>query len=72
MVSSATYIWFNIRLSYPNDFFLYQKKAFYILYAENLTLHNSDRSRPWQIWERERQGYKLYHLCLNLGAVPSL
>lgn len=70
MVSSVSYIWCNIRLS--NDFFLYQKKAFYILYTVNLTLHNSDRPRPWLIWKRERQGYKLYHLCLNLGAVPSL
>ena len=24
------------------------------------------------IWERERQGDKFYHLCLNSGAVPSL
>ena len=39
-----------------------------------LSLHNYDVKWPnfKFTWERERQGNKFYHLCLNSGAVPSL
>jgi len=39
-----------------------------------LSLHNYDVKWPNLkfTWERERQGDKFYHLCLNSGAVSSL
>ena len=42
------------------------------LYISLLSLHNYDVKWPnfKFIWERERQGDKFYHLCLNSGAVP--
>ena len=44
------------------------------LYISLLSQHNYDVKWPnfKFIWKRERQGDKLYHLSLNLGAVPSL
>ena len=44
------------------------------LYISLLSLHNYDVKWPNFKFtlERERQADKFYHLCLNLGAVPSL
>ena len=46
------------------------------MYIFLLTLQNYDVKWPnfMFTWERERQrqGDKLYHLCLNSGAVPSI
>ena len=50
---------------------LHVRHAF--LYISLLSLHNYDVKWPnfKFTWERERQGDKFYHLCLNSGAVPS-
>ena len=44
------------------------------LYISFSSLYNYDVKWPnfKFTWERERQGDKFYHLCLNSGAVPSL
>ena len=44
------------------------------LYISLLSLHNNDVTWPHFkfTWERERRGDKFYHLCLNLGAAPTL
>ena len=44
------------------------------LYISLQSLHNYDVKWPnfMFTWERERQGDKLYNLCQNWGAVPSL
>ena len=44
------------------------------LYISLLSLHNYDMKWPnfKFSWERQRQADKSYHLCLNLGAVPSI
>ena len=45
------------------------------VYISQPSLHNCDVKWPNQLkftWERERQGDKFYHLCLNAGALPSL
>ena len=44
------------------------------LYISLQSLHNYDVKWPTfkSVWEGERQGDQFYHLCHNLGAVPSL
>ena len=51
---------------------LHVRHAF--LHISLLSLHNQDASWPnfKFTWERKRQGDKVYHLCQNSGAVPSL